>query len=206
MSQLALVLAFVPRSLQQSSDAELVAQAQLGQRSAQRALYERHLDRTMARVWRLLGRVTEAQDVVQDAFFEAFRDLDQLRDGAHFDRWLMRIAVHQVHRRFRRRRLLRVLGLDRGADDLTLTAIADPNANSKSSTLLSELHAALASLPANERLAWMLRHVEGAELSEVADQCSCSLATAKRWLKQGEQKLHAHVDWHWQAASGDDHE
>ena len=47
----------------------------------------------------------------------------------------------------------------------------------------------LAELPARERAAWLLRHVEGYELAEVARLCECSLATAKRRIAAAERVI-----------------
>ena len=44
-----------------------------------------------------------------------------------------------------------------------------------------------------ERFAWVLRHVEGYQLEEVADACECSLATAKRWIAKADERVRQHV-------------
>ena len=51
----------------------------------------------------------------------------------------------------------------------------------------------LAQVPTNERLAWMLRHVDGEPVAEVARLCGCSLATAKRRIAAAAQHLERHV-------------
>jgi RNA polymerase sigma-70 factor (ECF subfamily) len=173
------------------TDAELVARGITGEHFALQLLYRRHVTSVSQRVTRLLARSAEAEDVVQDAFVAAFRDLRQLSDPERFGPWLMRIAVNQAQRRFRRRRLLARLGLDSGVDDAQLAAAADPHAPPDVRAELSRLDATLARLPTALRLAWMLRHVEGCGLEEVAEQCACSLATAKRRIQQASLALRA---------------
>jgi len=141
------------------------------------------------RVTRLLARSAEAEDVVQDAFVAAFADLPRLADRSRFAPWLMRIALHQTQRRFRRRRLLARLGLDRGSDDARLEQVADPGLTPDQRLQLRRLDRALARLPVELRLAWMLRHVEGCELSEIAEHCTCSLATVKRRIARADTRL-----------------
>jgi RNA polymerase sigma-70 factor (ECF subfamily) len=175
-------------------DAELVARAIDGERLALHLLYSRHVCAVAERVTRLLARSVEAEDVVQDAFIAAFRDLPQLAERDRFAPWLMSIAVRQAHRRFRRRRLLARFGLDQGADDAQLAQVADPAASPEQRAELARLDRKLARLPAAQRLAWMLRHVEGCTLDEVAEQCGCSLASAKRWLDKAERQLQAERD------------
>ena len=178
---------------EQPLDRELVERALAGEPLAPQLLYRRHVQAVTERVTRLLARSAEAEDVVQDAFVEAFESLAQLIDRARFGAWLMRIAVHQVHRRYRRRRLLARLGLDRGSDDARLENIADPGLDPERRLQLRRLDAELARLPVALRLAWMLRHVEGCELSDAAAQCGCSLATLKRRVLRADARLRARL-------------
>jgi len=172
-------------------DRELIDRALGGERGALQHLYRRHVQAVTERVTRLLSRSAEAEDVVQDVFVAAFHDLPRLLDRSRFGAWLMGIAVHQVHRRFRRRRLLARLGLDRGADDARLEQIADPALSPEARAQLGRLDRALTELSAELRLAWMLRHVEGCELTETAEHCRCSLATVKRRLARADACLKA---------------
>lgn len=174
-------------------DAELVARAREKDRAAEEILYRTHVAAVAALAMRLLGRSSDAEDVVQDAFVTAFSRIGQLRDGALFRAWLMRITVHEVHRRFRRRKLLRALGLDRGTDDARLAALGAPNLASEQRAELAALDRVLSRLPARERVVWMLRYVEGNELTEIASACEASLATIKRWLARADAHVAAHV-------------
>jgi RNA polymerase sigma-70 factor, ECF subfamily len=192
--RLAAVLPLEPTLASTPSDAELVARGVAGERFALQLLYRRHVDRVSERVTRLLARAAEAEDVVQDAFVDAFRDLPKLEEPARFGHWLMRIAVHQAHRRFRRRRLLARLGFDVGVDDATLARAVDHNAPPDVRAELARLDARLAAMPSALRLAWILRFVEGCGLEEVAEQCCCSLATAKRRIKQAVERVRTDVD------------
>jgi RNA polymerase sigma-70 factor (ECF subfamily) len=170
-----------------------VARGVAGERFALQLLYRRHVAPVAACVTRLLSRSAEAEDVVQDAFLTAFRDLGRLAEPARFAPWLMRIAVHQAHRRFRRRRLLARFGLDRGVDDARLAMVVDPAAPPDVRVELARIDRALAVLPAALRIAWMLRHVEGCALEELAERCACSLATAKRRIQRAEASINETV-------------
>jgi RNA polymerase sigma-70 factor (ECF subfamily) len=174
-------------------DAELVARARSNDRSAEELLYRMHVESVAGLAMRLLGRSSDAEDVVQDAFVTAFTRMDQLRDGALFRPWLLRITVHEVHRRYRRRKLLRTLGLDRGQDDVSLAALAAPNVETDRRAELAALDRVLGRLPARERIVWMLRNVEGQELAEIAVACEASVASIKRWIGRADQRIAAHV-------------
>jgi RNA polymerase sigma-70 factor (ECF subfamily) len=177
-----------------SDEAQLARLAAGGRVSAQAELFRRYAPRLTALLTRLLGSSSDAEDAVQDTFVVAFRDLNQLRDVASVGGWLRQIAVHQAHRRFRRRKLLGVLGLDRGGCDATLDQLVDPVARPELAAEVLLVERVVATLPTADRMAWMLRYVEGYELSEVAKLCGCSLATAKRRIAAAHAKVSRHVE------------
>ena len=171
-----------------TDDRALVESARRGSNWAKEALFRRHAARVTALLTRLLSSVADAQDATQDTFIEAFRDLEALADAGAFGGWITRIAVHQAHRRFRRRRLLAWLGLDH-SDDAALDQLASASASPE---LVADLHGVarlVRKLPSEERIAWMLRYVEGYRLADIALSCDCSLATAKRRVSAAHQKL-----------------
>jgi RNA polymerase sigma-70 factor (ECF subfamily) len=174
------------------SDENLVARAKVGDRGACEALVARHIPAVLARAQHLLGRTADAEDVVQDAFIEALRDLAKLQEPARFGAWVKKIAVHQVHRRFRRKKLRRALGLLSQEDDQVLSQLAQDHSDPSVRAQLAEVDVLLAGQSPRDRLAWMLRHVEGLSLPEVAAQMGCSLATAKRSIARVHRCVTAH--------------
>jgi len=181
------------QSADAASDAQLVARAIEGDRWGREMLYRRHATYLLAIAARLLGNRNEGEEVVQDTFVTAFEQLSTLREPAALRGWLAQIAVSQVRRRMRRGRLMRVLGLDRGADDATLAALASPGTNPDQRAELALIDRAMRGMPSNVRIAWMLRMVEGLELAEVASACGCSLATAKRRIAAADAVVRTHI-------------
>jgi RNA polymerase sigma-70 factor (ECF subfamily) len=171
------------------SDGELVERVRGGERQAEDALFRRHGPRLLGLLTRLLGSRADAEDALQDTLVLAFQRLASLREPALLSGWLTRIAVSQAHRRFRRRRLLRLLGVERRGGDATLASLAHPDISPEERAELMRLEAPLARLSGAERSAWMLRHVEDYELEEIADACDCSLATVKRRLAAAAERL-----------------
>ena len=175
------------------SDADLAARAVTGDRWSREVIYRRHSGLLLAIASRLLGNRGDAEEVVQDTFVTAFEQLRALRDPGALRAWLAQITVSLVRRRIRRGRLMRVLGLDRGADDATLAALAAPGTAPDERADLAMVDRLLSKLRANVRIAWMLRRVEGLELAEVASYSGCSLATAKRWIAEADGVIKSHV-------------
>jgi len=181
------------RGAEQLEDTTLVSRALDGDHWAEEALYRRHAVALLGACTRLLRDSTDAEDVVQDAFVDAFEQLRSLRDPAQFRSWLTGIAVHKVHRRLRRRKLLRALGLwnDRREDSLDNCLATGISAEQFAEIVC--LDHVLRQLPDTERIAWQLRYAEGFRLEEVAQLCSCSLATVKRRIAQADALVHRSV-------------
>jgi len=175
------------------SDAELARRVGRGERWAEETFYRRHVHQVMGLAQRLLGNSWDAEDVAQDTFITAFRIWNQLRDFERARSWLMQIAVRQVHRKFRKRRLLRLLGLDRGVEDLPLDALARDDTSAEVRSELLVLDGVLKSMSPQRKIAWMLRYVEGLPLEEVAEKCDCSLATTKRRIVAAQKLVSRHV-------------
>lgn len=171
------------------SDGTLVERARQGDESAKEALFRRHVRGAWTLALRLVARRPEAEDVVQDAFVIALGELHRLQCADAFGGWLSTIVVRQAHRHFRRRRLRRIFGLDRGADEGVLEALSASDASQEQILELARVDATLRTIDERARSAWVLRHVEGRTLVEVADACGCSLATAKRRLAIAERAI-----------------
>jgi len=171
------------------SDSVLVAGVLAGDRRCKKELYLKHAAYIAGMCTRLLRSVDASEDVTQDAFVLAFSKIGSLRDPAAFRGWLASIAVNLVRRRLTRQRLLRFLGLDRDLDDAPLDDLAREDLSVEARSELAALDFVLRQLPVQQRVAWMLRHVEGEPLEAVAEASACSLATAKRWIAAADHRI-----------------
>ena len=135
---------------------------------------------------RILGRREEIEDFVQDVFVSVHRNLASLREPGAIKSWLAKLAVHEATRRLKRHRFRRWLGL---ADAPDYVDITDGEASPEQRTLLAHVFRALDALPADDRVAWSLRYIEGETMVRVASLCDCSLSTAKRRVASAEQAL-----------------
>lgn len=173
-------------------DETLVARALHGDRWAHEAIFRRYIDDVLGLATRLLGDVSEADDVAQDTFVVALARLDRLEDPSRLRSWLFGIAVHRVRRRYRARRWLRLVGMG-GEGELGLFELASSTASAETRADLALIDGLLRKLPSEERIAWMLRAVEGESLEDIAAQTGASLATVKRRVSAVEVRLGAMI-------------
>ncbi len=175
------------------SNEELVLRVLEGDRWAAEALYKRHARDVYRVATLLLGRRSEVDDVVQDAFVQSFGKLDTLRDRGTYGGWVVRIAANLARSRLRRRGLLRRLGLDRGEEDVSFEQLAAPALSVERRAELARIHRFVQRLPADLRIAWTLRRVEGWALDEIAETVEASLATVKRRIAAADEALERYV-------------
>jgi len=175
------------------TDEALVERALAGERWAEEAIYRRHAHAVANLAARMLRCRADAEDVLQETFTIALEKLAQVRDPAALRGWLLGVATSRVRRRFRRRKLLDLLGFEREVDDATLDQCAAENTDQSTRSELVRLERVLQGVSFEPRLAWMLRHVDGHTLPEVAAALGCSLATAKRRLADAEVRVRKHV-------------
>lgn len=154
-------------------------------------LYRRYASHVASIGFRLLGRDTEVDDLVQDVFIEAMRGISRVREPEAIKGWLSIVAVRMARKRLRMRRVRGFFGLDdaRGYDD-----VADSAASPEARSFLRQVYAALDRVPIEARLAWTLRVLEERELDEVARLCGCSLATVKRRVADAQARIEREVD------------
>jgi RNA polymerase sigma-70 factor (ECF subfamily) len=150
------------------------------------AVYRAHARYVATLALRVLGRDSDVDDVVHDVFVAAARGLDALRDVQAMRGWLGVVTVRVARRRLGTRRLLSLFGLEPETD---YGELASPDASPDQRAQVAQLYRVLDALPAAERLAWALRHIEGEPLDEVARLCGCSLATVKRRITAAQQLI-----------------
>jgi len=162
-----------------------------GPGSALEQAFRAHAPQVATMALRILGRHEEADDLVQDVFIKAGRWLSKLNDPSAVRAWLLKVTVRLAWRRLRMRRFRVALGME-GSYDYAEVAHRG-RLSPEDGAFLAEVYRILDRMPARERLAWSLRHVDGERLEDVALRCACSLATAKRWIATAQERLEKEI-------------
>ncbi len=171
------------------SDAALVVAARAGESWASEALYRRHIGATHGITRKLIGRDVDVDDILQESFIDAFQSLDRLADPNAFKAWVSSIAVRKTCKLLRRRRLLSRLGLRRPDEPFDLERVMSRTVPPDVAVELRAVYRIVEALPADVRVAFLLRRVEGLTLEEVAELTGASLATVKRRVAKGGEML-----------------
>jgi len=174
----------------EQTDAELVRLAQEGDLEAFAEIVRRHEHRVRIVLLRILDDSRDVEEAVQDAFVQAWRNLDRYRGDAALFTWLYRIGVNAALARTRRKGHA-TTDLDsleaEGAAEVPVDAL--PERAAEAHDLHARVVAALVQLPLEQREAVVLRDLAGLSNQEVADALGVSLAAAKSRIHRGRLAL-----------------
>ena len=182
--------AAVPSAL---GEAELVACAQAGDRTALQEIYRRYADTVFRRLTHLLGPDPEREDLLQLVFAELFRGLQRFRGQAQFSTYLYRmvtnIAYDHLSRRSRR-------GWRRSADTLENLPVSEPSpeAVAMRRQMVSEVLRCLDRIKPKKRIAFLLRVSEGLSVEEIAAQVGASPEAVAKRIQHAQRELLALVE------------
>lgn len=171
-------------------DEYLVLAARTGDRKASEQLARRWNRRLVAHAWRLLGDADLAADAAQSAWVEITQGLGRLNDVRAFPAWAYRIVSRQCARRIGVLQRDRALKRDLEAEPPVVEALGDDDAQ--------RLRAAIRTLPAGQRAAVALFHLEDMSIAEVAVALDVPAGTVKTRLMHARRALRAVLE-------GDDH-
>ena len=165
-------------------DAVLLRRHLDGDPAAFTEIFRRHRDQLWAVALRRTGDPEDAADAVQDALISAMRHAASFRGDAKVSTWLHRIVVNACLDRLRRRAAHPTSPLP--DDDHAPSALRDDYADRDTA---ADVHAALATLPAEQRAAIVLVDIEGYPVDEVAAMLEVPSGTIKSRCARGRAKL-----------------
>jgi RNA polymerase sigma-70 factor (ECF subfamily) len=165
------------------TDAALVAALRAGRHDARTALFDRYGGDVERVLYRILGPDSEIEDLLQDVFVAALGSLDKLREPDALRGWLIGIAVRKARKCILKRQRWRFIELLPSQELPEREALLPSHEVSEA---LRCTYAVLGRMPADQRVVFALRYVDGMELTAVAEACSVSLATIKRRLTRAQ--------------------
>jgi len=155
--------------------------------------YER---RVYAMALSFLHNEADAEDITQEAFLKAFRNLASFRGEAKFGTWLVSITLNEARSRIRHRDTIKMESLDESPDDQGHTSPAllrdwkeIPSEALERKEVRLLLHKAIVALPLIYREVFQLRDVEQLSVNEAAAALGISIASVKVRLHRARMML-----------------
>jgi RNA polymerase sigma-70 factor (ECF subfamily) len=172
------------------AEAIALGRARDGDGEGFRLLVEQHSRRIFQLAYRMTGNEADAEDVVQETFLRAYRQIDRYDSRARFSSWIHRIAANYAIDLLRRRRRWRSSGIDPVEQQ---DPLENPGAGPERSVWGGEIGAsieqAMTALSPKERVAFTLRHHEGMSIEEIGRVLGTRSNATKNHIFRAVRKL-----------------
>jgi RNA polymerase sigma-70 factor (ECF subfamily) len=194
-------------------EAELVQLARTGDPTGLREIMRRNSPKLYRLARSVLRNESEAEDVLQETYLRAFRNISAFRGGSTLSTWLTRIALNEALKRLRRARPIAehvASGLDGTATDTaevipfpTSPSEADPEMTLARKQVAGLLEAAIDNLPDPFRVVFVLRSIQELSVEETAEQLRLPEATVKTRLHRARLLLRKSLEAEFGSVLGD---
>lgn len=170
---------------------DLVERCRAGERKAQYELYRQYSKAMYNVCLRIVGHDAEAEDVLQDAFLDAFTHLGSFRGQSTFGAWLKQITVNRAigHLRSRRLTLVSTDGQRIGEDDGIDIADTEPVDESRIAWDVERVRRAVQTLPEGYRVVLSLYLFEGYDHEEISNLLNISEVTSRSQYMRAKKKV-----------------
>ncbi len=183
--------------MMQLSDIQIIKKVIDGDKNAFNDIMNRHEKSILNFAYRMLSNRTEAEDVTQEVFLRAYKNIETFEARAKFSTWLFKIARNLCLNKLRHTFRFPTFSIDkpvRGSEYDFQRQIEDkkqvsPISNIFSKEIQNAVKAALGSLPKNQKTAVILRRYEDMSYEEISVIMGCSVSAVKSLLNRAKQKL-----------------
>jgi RNA polymerase sigma-70 factor (ECF subfamily) len=185
----------------EQSDNELISRAQNGEVAAFEQLVRRYDRMVLGIANRFAHNAEDAQDIYQDVFLKVYRGIGGFQFKSQFSTWLYRVVTNVcLSHQKKSRRAQRMSSLEEMTENGRVIPIAAAAADRQSPDRLyrdveiaDRVKSAVAELPDQQRLVFVLKHFEQLKISEIAATMSCAEGTVKKYLFLATRKLRAQL-------------
>jgi RNA polymerase sigma-70 factor (ECF subfamily) len=176
-----------------ADDSRLIADCLQGRTAAFGELVRRYQDRLYNTVFRLVDNAEDAQDVVQDAFLNAYQSLDSFKGDAQFFTWLYRIAVNTAISLKRKQRVALTLKAsrfsDEGTEPLDPSEVSRPEHALEQAERERRIQETLNRLSPEHRTVLILKDIEGQKYETMAEILQVPVGTIRSRLHRARMEL-----------------
>lgn len=177
----------------EKEEIDLIKRIQSGEKMAFQQVMSRYGDKVMGLAYHFTRNTQDAEDLYQETFIKVYRNIETFRFESEFFTWIYRILTNQAFNFYRKNKRMTIA--NPGEDDYLWETLPsdDDEADQEtfSSSLREQIDYALKKLSTQQRIVFILKHIEGKKIKDISVLLDCTEGTVKRYLFRATQKLQA---------------
>jgi RNA polymerase sigma-70 factor (ECF subfamily) len=182
------------------SEDNIVFSAKEGNREAFDVLVRKYAKEVYNLCYRLSGNTTDAEDLSQNVLLKALQSIQDFQQKSSFSTWLHQIAVNLWIDTLRKRKIVNFISIDETIklrdgelkrEFIDSGLIAEQNMENKE--LEKIIKKSLDVLTPDQKIAIVLKYIEGKSLEEIAKICNCPIGTISARLTRGIKEMNKHL-------------
>ncbi len=176
------------------SDEEIVSRLKAGDDYAFNELIERYKKMGFSLAYNMLGVIEDAEDISQEAFAIVYTEIKKFRQESSFKTWFYRIVINLCRRHYRKNKLISLIPLyshnkEGEEQELEIKAGATPEDEFSNKQLGSAIMKAVRGLPMKQREVFVMKHIKGMKITEIAEILGSAEGTIKSHLFRAVNEL-----------------
>ena len=171
--------------MHERSEQELIEQLRSGNIEAYTPLIEKYKGKIYGLMYRMVDHPQDAQDLAQEVFIKAYRNLNSFKDHTRFSAWLFRIASNHCLDELRRRKRAPQMT----SDEERMIESRTPETIYLEKERITVLQEQIMALDEDYRMVLLLRYVEGFSYKEIGDVLSIPVTTVQMRLHRAHHRL-----------------
>ncbi len=169
------------------TDEDLAELVKSGDESAFTKLIERYRTLAFSLAYNMTGNIAEGEDISQEAFTILYTKVGAFRGESSFKTWFYRVVINLCRRHYRRSRIVRFTSLSfltkEGEErEMDIKVESTPENEASVNQAGASIDSAVKKLSIKQREVFILKHMKGLKISEIADVLGCSDGTVKTHL------------------------
>lgn len=168
---------------------QLIARTKRGDLEAFEALYKLHKGPVYRTALAIIGDRLAAEEILQETFLRAFKNIQNFRQGVSLSPWLYRVTVNLAYDYSRDQRRHWHVALEGIVEQLIAPAVASPERRVEEREIYALVYEAISKLEFKQRATLVLFYLQGFSLAEIAEIMDCPVGTVKSRLHYARENL-----------------
>lgn len=160
------------------NETQLINQCKANDRAAQKALYSMHKDKLYTIAYRICNDFDAASDILQEAFIDAFKGINQLKEPKYFYAWIKKMVIRKAYNYVTKKK-----------DVVNIEESSAVNLSTPEQGDTDYIERAILSLPFKSRTVFVMAEIEGYSHKEIAAELEITVGTSKSQLNYAKTKL-----------------